>query len=99
MEVHMFRCIDLIGIVGFAILVFSMGLLFPNSPETTSWNHSLEGFALWLVGFAVTVGWLILRWSVRFKGGPPSLLVWSIRQSNSKEIAAHAREKVRTKAA
>ena len=30
-----------------------------------NWKYWLEGIALWFVGFAAVVGWLLLRWSVR----------------------------------
>jgi hypothetical protein len=100
MEVAMIRCIDLIGIAGFGILVVSTLFLFPNSVEKMTWTYWLEGPVLWFVAFVFLVGWLILRWSVpQSHGGPPPLLVWSITKSKNKEVTAGANEKVRKKAA
>jgi hypothetical protein len=87
MEVGMIRWLDLIGVAGFAMVIFSTLLLFPGSAEGMNWKHWLEGLALWLLGFNSVVGWLLLRWSVRqFKDDPPPLLIWSVGQSREKEI-------------
>jgi hypothetical protein len=83
----MLRWIDLIGIVGFAMVVLSNWLLFPRSADRMTWKYWLEGLALWLVGFNSVVAWLLVRWSVRqSKTGPPPLLVWSLRQWKQREI-------------
>ena len=85
----MIRWTDLIGIAGFATVVLSTLLLFPNSPDGMSWRNELAGLALWFVGFASVFGWLLLRWSVRHsKTGPPPLLVWSVRQSQNRGVAS-----------
>jgi hypothetical protein len=85
----MIRWIDLIGVAGFAMVVLSTLLLFPDSAERMHWRYWLGGVALWCAGFASMVGWLLWRWSVRlFKDGPPPLLVWSVRQSQEREVAS-----------
>ena len=83
----MIRCIDLIGVAGFAMVVISTLLLFPHSADRMTWKYWLEGLALWLVGFNSVVAWLLLRWSVKqSKTGPPPLLVWSRRQWKQRDI-------------
>jgi uncharacterized SAM-binding protein YcdF (DUF218 family) len=78
----MIRCTNLIGLAGFAMVILSTYLLFPDSAEHMHWKYWLGGIALWFVGFASVVGWLLSCWSVRYsKEGPPPLLVWSVRQS------------------
>jgi hypothetical protein len=57
----MIRWTDLIGLAGFALVVFSTLLLFPSSVNRMSGQHMLEGLALWFAGFAAVVGWLLLR--------------------------------------
>ena len=85
----MIRWTDLIGLAGYAMVVLSTLLLFPSSAEHMNWKYWLFGLALWLLGFASVVGWLLLRWSVQqFKNGPPPLLVWSTRQSQEREVTA-----------
>jgi hypothetical protein len=85
----MIRWTDLIGVAGFATVVLSTPLLFPDSAEGMNWKYGLAGLALWFLGFASVFGWLLLRWSVRHsKTGPPPLLVWSVRQSQDKEVAS-----------
>jgi membrane-bound ClpP family serine protease len=99
MEANMKRCIDLIGIAGFVILVISTLLLFPRSAEQMIWTYWLAGLVLWFMGFAFLVGWLILRWSMpKSHEGPPPLLIWS-RSSTRKDVAAAANGKVRKQAA
>jgi hypothetical protein len=61
----MIRWTDLIGLAGFASVVLSTLLLFPDSAERMTWKYGLEGLALWFLGFASVVVWLFLRWSVR----------------------------------
>jgi uncharacterized SAM-binding protein YcdF (DUF218 family) len=96
----MIRCIDVVGIAGFVMLVVSTLLLFPNSAEHMNWNHWLGGLILWFAAFAFLVGWLILRWSVRqSREGPPPLLVWSVRGSKKREVTSGANGKVQKKAA
>jgi len=78
----MIRWTDLIGVAGSAMVILSSVLLFPDSAERVNWKYWLGGIALWFVGFASVVGWLLSCWSVRYsKEGPPPLLVWSVRQS------------------
>jgi hypothetical protein len=68
----MIRCIDLAGIAGFVILVFSTLFLFPNSADNMNWTYWLGGLLLWFVAVAFVVGWLILRWSIpQSRGNPP----------------------------
>ena len=87
----MIRWTDLIGIAGFAMVVLSTLLLFPDSAEHMNWKYWLAGLSLWLLGFASVVGWLFLCWSVRrFKDGPPPLLVWSARQWKEREVTPEA---------
>ena len=87
----MIRWTDLIGVAGYAMVVLSTLLLFPDSAERMNWKGWLAGLSLWLVGFASVVGWLLLRWTVRYsKDGPPPLLVWSARPSQEREVAAEA---------
>lgn len=88
------RCIDLIGIAGFILLVISTLFLFPHSVEKMTWIYWLEGLVLWVVGLVMMVGWLILRWSIPHRrGSPPPLLVWSIPQSNAAEMHEDVRKK------
>jgi hypothetical protein len=85
----MIRWTDLIGVAGFAMVVFSPLLLFPHSAEGANWKDWIAGLALWFMGFAFLLGWLVLRWSVRHsKEGPPPLLVWSVRHSRGREASA-----------
>ncbi len=99
-EVTMIRCIDLIGIAGYVILVVSTLLLFPRSAEQMTWPYWLAGLVLWFVACVLLMGWLILRWSVpHSRKGQPPLLVWSTKRSKNKEIAAGVNGKVREKAA
>jgi len=87
----MIRWTDLIGIAGFAMVVLSTLLLFPDSAEHMNWKYWLPGLLLWFLGFASVLGWLLLRWSVRqSKAGPPPLLVWSARQSQGREVTSGA---------
>ena len=87
----MIRWTDLIGVAGYAMVVLSTLLLFPDSAERMNWKYWLAGLSLWLLGFASVVGWLLLRWSVRqSKDGPPPLLVWSARQSQETEVTSDA---------
>jgi hypothetical protein len=84
----MIRWTDLIGVSGFATVVLSTLLLFPDSAEGMNWKYGLAGLALWFLGFAAVFGWLLLRWSVRHSNdGPPPLLVWSVRQSQEGKVA------------
>ena len=77
----MIRWTDLIGVAGFAAVVLSTLLLFPDSADGMNWKYGVAGLALWFLGFASVFGWLLLRWSVRqSKDGPAPLLVWSVRQ-------------------
>lgn len=93
-------CIDLIGIAGFVTLVISTLFVFPNSAEKMTWTYWLEGLLLWFVGFAMMVGWLILRWSIpRRRRGPPPLLVWSTPQSNRNVGSAEVNQDIRKTAA
>jgi hypothetical protein len=90
-EMAMIRRTDLIGVVGFAIVVLSTLLLFPASADRMNWKYWLAGLALWGLGFASVVGWLFLRWSVRqSKDGPPPLLSWSARQSQERDVTPGA---------
>jgi hypothetical protein len=90
-EMAMIRWTDLIGVAGYAMVVLSTLLLFPDSAERMNWEYWLAGLSLWLLGFASVVGWLLLRWSVRqFKDGPPPLLVWSIRPSQKRGVTSDA---------
>lgn len=74
----MIRWTDLIGLAGFAMVVLSPLLLFPDAAERNDWTTWTGGIVLWFTGFASLIGWLILRWSIRnSKGGPPPLLLWS----------------------
>ena len=85
----MIRWTDLIGVAGFATVVLSTPLLFPDSAEGMNWKYGLAGLALWFLGFASVFGWLLLRWSVRHsKTEPPPLLVWSVRQSQEREVTS-----------
>jgi membrane-bound ClpP family serine protease len=94
------RCIDIIGIAGFVILVISTLLLFPHSAEKMTWTYWLEGLVLWFVGFAMLVGWLLLRWSIpQRRGGPPPLVVWSVPESNGEGVAADASRNFQREAA
>jgi hypothetical protein len=87
----MIRWTDLIGVAGFAMVVLSTLLLFPDSAERMNWKYWLAGLALWFLGFASVVGWLLSRCSVRqSKDGPPPLLVWSVRQSQEREVTSEA---------
>ena len=89
----MIRWTDLIGVAGYAMVVFSTFLLFPDSAERINWKYWLPGLALWFLGFASVVGWLLLRWSVRYsKDGPPPLLVWSAGPSQEREVTSDANE-------
>ena len=88
----MIRWTDLIGLAGYAMVVLSTLLLFPDSAERMNWKYWLAGLSLWLLGFASVVGWLFLCWSVRrFKDGPSPLLVWSARQSQEREVTSEAK--------
>jgi membrane-bound ClpP family serine protease len=99
MEANMKRCIDLIGIAGFVILVISTLLLFPHSAEQMTWTYWLAGLVLWFMAFVFLVGWLILRWSIRRSHqGPQPLLVWS-RPSTKEDVAAAVNGKVQKQAA
>jgi membrane-bound ClpP family serine protease len=99
-EVSMNRCIDLIGIAGFVILVISTLFLFPPSAEKMTWAYWLAGLVLWFMAFIFLVGWLILRWSVpQSRKGPPPLLVWSAGQRKNKEVRSTANATVQRKAA
>ena len=92
-EVVMIRCTNLIGLAGFATVILSTYLLFPDSAEHMNWKYWLGGITLWFVGFASVVVWLLLRWSVRYsKEGPPPLLVWSLRQSPKGEGTSEVNE-------
>ena len=85
----MIRWTDLIGVAGFAAVVLSTLLLFPDSAEGMNWTYGVAGLALWFLGFVSVFGWLLLRWSVRqSKEGPPPLLVWSMRQSQEREVTS-----------
>lgn len=87
----MIRWTDLIGVAGYAMVVLSTLLLFPDSAARMNWKYWLAGIALWFLGFASVVGWLLLRWSVRqLKDGPPPLLVWSVRQSQERAVNSEA---------
>jgi uncharacterized SAM-binding protein YcdF (DUF218 family) len=89
----MIRWTDLIGLAGFGMVVLSTLLLFPDSGEHMTWEYWLGGLALWLAGFASVVGWLLLRWSVRYsKEGPLPLLVWSIRPSKPGEAISERKK-------
>jgi hypothetical protein len=57
----MIRWTDLIGLAGFAAVVFSTFLLFPSSADRMRLHYMLGGIALWFVGFASVVGWILLR--------------------------------------
>jgi len=87
----MIRWTDLIGVAGFAMVVLSTLLLFPESAEHMNWKYWLAGLSIWFLGFASVFGWLLLRWSVRqSKDEPPPLLVWSARQSQEKNVTSRA---------
>ena len=67
----MIRWTDLIGVAGSALVILSTFLLFPDSAERMNWKYWLGGIALWFVGFASVLVWLLLRWSIRYsKEGP-----------------------------
>ena len=90
-EMAMIRWTDLIGVAGFAMVVLSTLLLFPDSEEHMNWRYWLAGLSVWSLGFASVFGWLLLRWSVRqSKDEPPPLLVWSARQSQEKNVTSRA---------
>jgi hypothetical protein len=73
----MIRWIDLIGICGFGAVIYSFSLLFGDSEGFRTLAYWLGGVALWLVGFASLIGWVLLRWSVQHsKNGPDPLLTW-----------------------
>jgi hypothetical protein len=77
----MIRWIDLIGICGFGVMIYSTIFLFGDSEGISSWSYWLGGITLWLLGFASLIGWVLLRWSVRYsKNGPRPLLIWSVRR-------------------
>jgi hypothetical protein len=79
----MIRWMDLIGICGFGVLIYSSKLLFGDSEGPRSLVYWLGGMALWSVGFASVVGWVLLRWSARnSKNGPGPLLIWSVRRGH-----------------
>ena len=83
----MIRWIDLIGLAGFAIVVFATQLLFPGSAERMNWKDWLGGAALWFAGFAAVVGWLLLRWSVRpLQERRLATPIWPLRKSQPKEV-------------
>jgi hypothetical protein len=65
LEMAMIRWTDLIGVAGYAMVLLSTLLLFPDSAEHMNWKYWLAGLSLWFLGFASVVGWLLLRWSVR----------------------------------
>lgn len=57
----MIRWTDLIGLAGFAVVILGTLFLFPNSEDRMHWHYMLGGLALWVVGFASVVGWILLR--------------------------------------
>ena len=61
----MVRWVDLVGLVGFAMVVLSTMYLFPDSEEGMNWTPLLGGITLWIAGFASVVGWIWSRWSLR----------------------------------
>ena len=91
----MIRWTDLIGLAGFATVLLALQLLFPDSAENMNWRYWLGGLALWLVGFASVVGWVILRWSVRqSRRAPPPLLLWSVRRAQEMEVTSKNEERL-----
>jgi hypothetical protein len=91
--VVMIRWTDLIGLAGFGMVLVATLLLFPDNADFMNWQHWLGGIALWLIGFASVVGWVLSRWSVRKSNdGPPPLLVWSLRQARHKETQSESKK-------
>ena len=80
MEVAMIRWTDLIGVAGFALVIISSLLFVPHSAPGNQWIYWLGVFALWLLGFAAVVGWVLTRWSIRYsKDSKAPLLIWTRR--------------------
>ena len=87
----MIRPTDLIGVVGFALVVLATLLFFPDSADRMNWKYWLAGLSLWFLGFSCVVGWLLWRWSIRqTKDGPPPLLTWSARREQERDVTSHA---------
>ena len=77
----MIRWTDLIGVTGLALVITSFVLFTPASPQSDEWMYWLGVSALWGLGFAAIVGWLLTRWSVRCsKDNQAPLLIWTRRQ-------------------
>lgn len=64
------RWMDALGIAGVIMLAVGLVLFFSGSVERASWMYWIGGPTLWFLGFALVVGWLLLRWSTpRAPGG------------------------------
>jgi len=57
------RRMDAFGWLGLAMLVLGVGLFLRASAAHMTWLYWVGGPALWFFGFAVLVGWMVLRWS------------------------------------
>ena len=78
MEVPMIRWTDLIGVAGFVLVIASFVLFSPQSVPSNEWMYWLGVFALWLLGFAAIVGWVLTRWSIRYSNDNQApLLIWT----------------------
>jgi hypothetical protein len=85
----MIRWTDIIGVVGFALVVLSTLLFFPSSADRMNWKYWLAGLSVWFLGFSCVVGWLLSRWSMRLtKDGPPPALIWSAPHSQERAVTS-----------
>jgi hypothetical protein len=50
-EMAITRWTDLIGVAGYAMVVLSTRLLFPDSAERMNWKYWLARLSLWFLGF------------------------------------------------
>ncbi len=58
----MLRRTDAIGMLGLVMLLVGVALFLTASAVHMTWLYWVGGPVLWFFGFALLVGWMVVRW-------------------------------------